>query len=246
MFNSNFIINLKELQIRSVYVFISFFLTFLISFLKKIELFFFISKYFLYFEEGFIYTNLLDPLIIYIKLALWFTIIFTIPIIVYIYSFFFAKAIYEFYYTYILLYFISFYFGGISLFLVWYFKIFPIVIKFLIQFQRLEVFSPMKLVLKATITNYFSFFYGFFWLFIIIFFISNIFLLYLHIFNEQVLKKKYYRQFLYLLICILILTFAPPDFILHLIIFPFMIIFVEIIIYFVMFWYNIYNIYVKS
>lgn len=245
MYISNFIIHLKELHIRTIYVFISILLSFIAAFLQKIELFFLISKFFLHLENGFIYTNLLDPLLTYIKLAFLFSIVCTIPVLVYIYSFFFAKAIYKFYVLYIWFYFISFYFGGVCLFLIWYLKLFPILINFFIQFQRLETFTPMKLELKATLSKYFIFFYSFIWLFLIIFIACNIFL-FLFYFNQHILKKIYYRQFLYLLISILILLFAPPDITLHLIILPFVIIFVEITIYFVIFWYHMHDIYLKN
>lgn len=72
---TNFSIHIQELKYRSIYYLISFVLTFCICFFFKVELFFLISKIFLNYEQGFIYTSLLDPLIIYLKLS-FFSLVF--------------------------------------------------------------------------------------------------------------------------------------------------------------------------
>ena len=234
---SNLIINIKELQIRTIYSFITFLVAFSVAFLKKVELFFVISKFFLSEESGFIYTNLIDPLIIYIKISFLFSIIFTFPIIFYTYAFFFFKAIYNFYIFYIFMYIFSFYFGGFCILSLCYFKIFPIILKFLLEFQRTELYTPLKLILRATMDKYFIFFYNFVCIFFFIFLFCNIFLIFLffNMFNKQTFKKIFYRKFLYLLIIIFSLIFAPPDILLQLIILPFLIFLIEIIIYFIIF-----------
>ena len=70
MQKSNLFINLEEFKLRVLYLIFSFLVTFGSCFFFKLELFFFISQFFLKFENGFIYTNLLDPIIFYIKLSL--------------------------------------------------------------------------------------------------------------------------------------------------------------------------------
>lgn len=94
---TNFSINLKEFKYRSTYFFSSLLLTFFLFFYFRVELFFLISNSFLIYEEGFIYTNLLDPILIYLKLSLLFSFLSIIPYFIYIFSFFFFKSFYNFF-----------------------------------------------------------------------------------------------------------------------------------------------------
>jgi sec-independent protein translocase protein TatC len=229
------LINFEELKYRTNYVLLSFLLTFFTCFVFKIELFFIISQFFLNFEDGFIYTNLLDPLIFYIKICFLFSFIISFPIYIYILSFFLFKSIYTFYIFYILSYIFSFYIIGLILFIFCYYKLFPFILNFLLEFQRFEDFNPLKLVLKATIDKYFIFFFGFVFLFFIIFFISNLFLflMYFNIFNEEFYIKYHYRKYLYLIIIIIFLVVSPPDVLIQLMILPSVCLCIEIIIYFI-------------
>jgi Sec-independent protein secretion pathway component TatC len=96
----NLLINVIELKFRFIYIFFSLIVTFIVCFFFKVELFFIISNLFLQFADGFIYTSLLDPLIIYLKLSFLFTLIIILPIILYILGFFFSKSFYSFYVNY--------------------------------------------------------------------------------------------------------------------------------------------------
>lgn len=100
----NLFINIIELKYRIIYIFFSLIITFIVCFFFKVELFFLISNFFLEFAEGFIYTSLLDPIIIYFKLSFLFTLILILPIIGYMLGFFFIKSFYSFYVNYFIVY----------------------------------------------------------------------------------------------------------------------------------------------
>lgn len=88
-FKSNFLINFIELKLRACYYIYSLIFSFLICFNYKTALFYIISDYFLKYESGFIYTSLLDPILIYIKLSGLVSFFISLPIFSYIFGFFF-------------------------------------------------------------------------------------------------------------------------------------------------------------
>ena len=87
----NFIINLNELKYRTFYYIVALFFTFIICFYYKVELFFLICSIFLEYKSGFIYTGLIEPFIIYFKISILFSIILTLPVYFYNFSFFFSS-----------------------------------------------------------------------------------------------------------------------------------------------------------
>lgn len=211
---SNFSINLIELKLRTFYVIYSLLISFIVCFYYKIELFFFISNYFLLFEDGFIYTGLLDPLIIYLKLAFLFSFLFNIPILIYIYTFFFFRSLYSFYLSYFFFYLIIIYLISAFLFLLLSKLILPVLLEFLISFQQVDFSSVFDLSLQATITQYYSLFISYILVYIVLILIPNIYLAF--IFFGFLSKSSFithkFRKYIYLLVILLFLLFAPPDF----------------------------------
>lgn len=100
----NIVINFLELKYRIIYFLFSFIATFCVCFYYKVELFYLISNFFLHYEDGFIYTSIFDPLIIYIKLSLLFSLIFIYPIFGYLIVFYFLKSLVNFYLFYYIFY----------------------------------------------------------------------------------------------------------------------------------------------
>lgn len=239
---TNFSINLIEFKYRTIYIFITLLLTFLICFYYKVELFFLISNFFLRFEEGFIYTSLLDPVLIYLKLAFLFSLIFSLPVVIYVYGFFFIKSFYSFYLSFFIFYMLLMYILSFILFLLLSNLILPILLDFLISFQQLEEFNSYTLTLQATITQYYSFFFSYLYLFILLILIPNIYLSL--IFTAIISKKNFlsnqFRKYLYLVVVLIFLLFAPPDFWLQLMILPLIFIILEIYIYIITFLYILY------
>ena len=88
-YRTNLLINLEELKLKFFYFLFSLLITFLVSFNYKEELLFLVSLPFLNFNKFFIYTGLLDPIFIYLKLSISFSFFLTFPIFVYFISFFF-------------------------------------------------------------------------------------------------------------------------------------------------------------
>ena len=239
---TNFYINFIELKLRTIYVFYSLIFTFIICFNYKIELFFLISSSFLKFEEGFIYTSLLDPIIIYLKLSFLFTIIITLPFLGYIYGFFFLKAFSNFYLRYFIFYFILIYFTSFFLLISLSKLILPFIFEFLISFQRTEFFGGFNLILQATITQYYTLFFSYLYIFILIIAVPNLYLIFIFLgfINKDNFLSYNFRKYLYLLMTFFFLIFAPPDFLIQLVIFPIIILILEIYIYIITYLYSLY------
>ena len=236
---TNFVINLIELKYRTIYAGLTLLLTFLVCFYYKVELFFLISNFFLEFEEGFIYTSLLDPIVIYLKLAFLFSLIFSVPIIIYIYGFFFIKSFYSFYLYFFIFYVFIIYISSFSLFIFLSSLILPILLDFLISFQEVNSYS---LVLQATITQYYSFFFSYLYLFILLILVPNLYLLLIFfgfVSSENFFSNKF-RKYLYLIVILIFLLFAPPDFLIQITILPLLFIILEVYIYIITFLYTLY------
>lgn len=214
VYKTNFIINLIELKIRSFYFFYTLFLTFLVCFYYKIELFFLISNFFLQYEKGFIYTSLLDPILIYLKLSILFSFIFTLPVFIYLYGFFFIKSFYTFYLNYFIFYSFLMYIISFILFLALSTLLLPVLLDFLIGFQRNGETVSYVLTLQATITQYYSFFFSYIYFYLILIIIPNIYLLliFFNILNRKNFLNHSFRKYLYLIAIFIFLIFAPPDF----------------------------------
>lgn len=231
--NINLIINISELKIRLFYFVLSFFLTFFASFIYRVELFFFISQFLLKYEEGFIYTSLLEPFIIYLKLSILFTFVFSTPFFIYIFGFFFFKGTYTFYTFYYFYFFVFLYLIAVCFFILISFLVFPFILEFLLSFQRVENFEILQILLQATMNQYFNFFTNYFLIYLFIVFAPNfiLFLILIGILNKSFFLSFKFRKYLYLIVLVSFLLFAPPDFLVQLLLLPIVILILEIFIY---------------
>lgn len=218
----NIFINLIELRFRLFYCFFSFLLLFFISFIYKIELLFFFCESFLLLQSQFIYTGLLDPLIIYIKACILTSIIFVIPVILYVLGFFFFKSINNnqiifFFSSSIIIYNII-----ILLCYVLYKVLSFYLLEFLLLFQESKIESLFQLYLQATIVQYYGILLKSFYLYIILalFPLGLLFLSMLKIIPEDYFLGFYYRKYFYLIISLILILFMPPDFFIQIMIIP--------------------------
>lgn len=240
---NNFSINYIELKYRTFYFFYCSVLTFFVCFYYKIELFFMISNFFLLYKEGFIYTNLLDPIFIYFKLVIFCSILLLYPFFLYLYGFFFIKSFYDFYLKYFIFYFSTLYVVGLYLLFIISKVFLPFLFSFLLGFQRLNQSELFELTLQATITQYYSFFFSYLIVCLSVIIIPNCFLilLFLNIINSKNFLNYKLRKYLYIFIIIIFLVIAPPDFTIQLLVFPIIIFFLEFFIYLIIFFYTLYN-----
>jgi len=231
----NFLIHLDELKLRALYYIFSFLITFSICFCYRVELLFLISSIFLNFEQGFIYTGLLDPLILYLKLSFFFSLVFTFPFFIYLFIFFFLRSCFNFFTIYYFFYIFCLYFLSISLFVVLLTFIFPILFAFLLDFQRTNSFESLELILQATINQYYNFFFSYIKIYFLLILIPNIFfgLILLNLIKKEFFITYTFRKYLYLVVFIGFLIFSPPDFFIQVIIFPFVVFVLEVFIYFI-------------
>lgn len=232
---TNFFIHLTEFKYRILYYLLSFVFTFIICFLFRVQLFFLISHIFLNYKTGFIYTNLVDPIVVYIKLSFFFSMLFTLPFFIYLFIFFFLRSFCNFYTLYYFFYIFCLFFLTIVLFVFLLTFIFPFIIIFLLDFQRLNTFEVLELVLQATMNQYYNFFFSYIKIYLLLIFIPNLFfcLILLNFFKKQIFLNFKFRKYLYLIVFLVFLIFAPPDFFLQLLIFPLIIFILEIFIYFI-------------
>ena len=239
---TNLWINFQELKYRLIYLILSFIFTVLICFIYRVELFFLISNFFLKYEDGFIYTSLLDPLFIYIKVSILSSLFWVFPIFIYFLGFFFFRAFYNYQLVYIIFYLFFTYFISF-LFFVFVSKLFlPILFEFLINFQLSAVNDIFQLKLQATITQYYKFYFRYIYIYLLLILIPNIFLVLviLGLVSRNTFLKFTFRKYLYLIVFILFLIVAPPDFVLQLFILPFIVLFLELYIYLITFFFTLY------
>lgn len=239
---TNLWINFIELKYRLFYFLYSFLLTLLVCFTYRIEIFFLISNFFLEYENGFIYTSLLDPLIIYIKLSLLVTTILVFPVFIYLFGFFFFRSFYSYKLIYSIFYLFSLYFFSFVLFILTSNVILPILFEFLINFQLLNTFDLFELKLQATITQYYNFYFAYIFIYLFIILIPNtfLFLVFVGFLKKDFFLKYIFRKYLYLIVFFLFLIVSPPDFFLQIIILPFLILFLELYIYLITFFFSLY------
>lgn len=239
---SNFSINLIELKYRTFYVMYSLLVSFIVCFLYKEELFFFIANYFLAISNGFIYTGLFDPLIIYLKLSFIFSLTMSFPVIIYIYIYFFLRSLYSYYLNYFSLFCLIMYTVSFVVFLSLSKMILPVILTFLINFQQFGFESLFNLSLQATITQYYALFVSYLFVYFILILIPNLYLIlvFLGILSKSNFLKHKFRKYLYLFVTIIFLLFAPPDFVLQLFILPFIFLILEFYIYIITFLYTLY------
>lgn len=218
----NIFINLIELRFRVFYCFFSFLLLFCISFAYKMELLFFFCESFLLLQSQFIYTGLLDPLIIYIKACILISVLFVIPIIIYILGFFLFKSINNnqiifFFCSLIIVY-------NIIIFLCYFlYKIlFFFFLEFLLLFQESKIESLFQLYLQATIVQYYGILLKGFYFYIILVLLplGLLFLSILKIISEEYFLTFCYRKYFYLIISLILILFMPPDLFVQIMIIP--------------------------
>jgi len=239
---SNFFIHFNELKVRTFYFLISFISTFFISYLYRIEIFYSISKLFLQHERGFIYTGVLDPFFVYIQLSLFISFVFTFIFSIYIYGFYFFKSFYNRIGRFFFLMIISYYSWVILFYWIWYNFIFRIFFHFFLSYQRLNLNEVMIVSLEATLDRYlYLFFYFIFIYFIIIYIPFILFFIVIYFNNENNLKSIKLRKYLYIFILFIFLFIAPPDLLMQLIFLPIIILFFEIFIYLITFYFVLYN-----
>lgn len=231
---SNLEIHFVELKIRMFYFFINFLLFFAISFLYKEELLFLFSYLFLQYETGFIYTNLLDPLIIYVKISFFVSLFLSFPFLIYFFSFFFFRSFNNFYVYFFYLYLTSLYMFFLCFFVCEFFLLFPLIFEFLLSFQKFDLFN---LILTITLTEYLSFFINLFCVYLILCLLPSLLFLFFLLGWVQIniFFNFKLRLFLYFFLLFFFIIFAPPDFILQALIAPWLIIMLEFFIYFNLF-----------
>lgn len=234
---SNIKINILELRTRIFYIFISFFITFIVLFNYKIELFFFITKNFLNRKNQFIYTNLLDPIYIYVKLTFIFSIFFSMPIVLYIIITFIFKGLYNFHVKIIIIIFNCFYINNLFILYLCYNKFFPLLLNFLIELEKKNI-NTIQLILLPTGIEYLQLFINFLLFFHILFIILNIFFFISKLLSLEILN---YKKYIYLITFITFLIIAPPDFFIQISLIPIIIIIIELSIYLNLFFFNIYK-----
>lgn len=239
---TNFVINFFELKYRTFYFSLSFIITFLVCFTYKIELFFIISNFFFKYESGFIYTNVLEPFIIYIKLTFFFTSVFVFPIFIYLYGFFFLRSFKMFYVLYFILFNLIIYFFSLFFFIILSMLFLPVFLEFFLKLERQDITTIFELILQATMKEYYNFFIVYFFFYLLIILVPCIFLfsLLLNVFDKSIFVNYIFRKYLYFIIIFIFLLFSPPDFFLQLLFFPIILIILEIFVYFITFLFFLY------
>lgn len=228
---------LKEFKNRFFYCFLSFSLNFIVWLNFSKEILFLLVKPLLKINGGsffsyFIFTNMTDILLLYFKIALIFSFIFTIPILFLELWFFLIEGLYTYEKNFLIfLFVVGFLFlVFVNLFLYKYFI--PFIWFFLTNFELNSSNSLFGLYYEARITDYVDFMFYIFFIFscFLQFPILMIIFLYFGILNVNFFVK--FRKFFYIFFVILGGLLTPPDIFSQLIIFFFVVILYEIILFF--------------
>lgn len=225
-----FQIHLYELKIRTLYLIISYLLCFLICLIFKVELFFIISKIFLQFNTGFIYTDIMEPFMVYIKLSLFFSFVIILSIFFYFYSFFFFKSFYMNQIRIVLFLFFLFYLF-IGFYFILFFKFFiPVVLKIFFLFERIDINSLLMISLEAKLKDYLKKFFIFIFVSLLITHLPLFLMLYILKFSN--INNIKFRKYLYIIMIVVFLIVAPPDIFLQVLILPFLFFFIEFLFFY--------------
>ena len=211
-----FIHYLKEVKYRLIYCIISFFLSFLILFIFAKELLFIIVNPLLKINKEndfyyFIFTDMADVLLIYIKIAFVLSIISIIPLILFQIWFFLVQGLYNYeknFLLFLLLFSLIFF---ISIFLFLYIYLIPFIWSFFINFELTMNNSLFGIYYEAKINDYVNFMFYIFGIFCSFLLIPVIMicLLYFKILNIQFFVS--YRKYFIITIFILGGVLSPPD-----------------------------------
>ena len=220
----------QDIKIKLYFILISFILTFFINFIFRIELFYFLGQVFIQFNKNIIFTKLSTGFWVYFKLAMWSSLFFLIPLILYFIFLFLLKGFFQyesiFYFSFIFFIFSIYYF--IILFNLYY--IFPFIFYFFLNFENPTGLIPLQL--EARFDQYISFIINYFLILLSITLLPLVLLILNFFFIKNL---TYLRYNIYLPFFFLFLIIAPPDFILQLLIFLFLLILIEIFL-FLFFW----------
>lgn len=213
-----------DLQIKLSYIIFSYILTFLICYLFRINIFFYISKYFLLLDKKFIFTNLTTAFWVYFQLCCVISLIFIIPLLIYFIFFFILKSFYNYQIKIFSFLFFLFYLILILILNFFYIYIFPLLLNFFLNFENFQ--GPLTIQLEARLDQYLNFFIYFF---LFIFFVLTIPILFLIIkyFFINHKSTKNIRKYVYSILIVCFILISPPDIMLQLIMLPSFFIFTE-------------------
>ncbi len=215
-----------DLKTKLYFVFISFIITFLISFIFRTELFYFLGQVFIQFQKNIIFTKLSTGFWVYFQLAWWSSLFFLLPLILYFTFLFLLKGFLQyksiFYFTLSILFFL--FFSYIIIFNLYY--IFPFIFSFFLNFESTT--SLISVQLEARFDQYISFLINYF---LVILSITVVPFLILIINFFFIKKLKQIRCNIYLPLFFFFLLIAPPDLLLQLLLFLFLLILIEVFLF---------------
>lgn len=211
-----FVHYLKEVKYRFFYCIISFFSNFLILFIFAKELLFIIVDPLLKINKKndfyyFIFTDMADVLLIYIKIAFVLSVISLIPLLLFQVWFFLVQGLYNYeknFLLFLLLFSLIFF---IVIFLFLYIYLIPFIWSFFINFELTMNNSLFGIYYEAKINDYVNFMFYIFGIFcsFLLIPIIMICLLYFKILNIQFFVS--YRKYFIITIFILGGVLSPPD-----------------------------------
>ncbi len=210
-------------KFKSFFLVFSFILTFIVCFFFRLELFFFLGKVLIPLKKRLIFTGLSSAFWSYIKLSLYTSLIFVSPLTVYLILLYSLKGIYK--YKGILL--------GIFFFLLWllsfliglnaFYLLYPFLFSFFVSFET--PLSILPVTLEAGLDLYLKFFFNYMSSIGIIIGMPLI-LLSIKFLNTQI--TIFTRQLGYPLLLLVFLSIAPPEPLLQIILFLYLLVSVEI------------------
>ena len=236
-----FLYYLNELKYRFLYILISFFFNFIVLFFFAKDVLFILIKPLLLVNNNFnyfIFTNMSDVLLIYLKIVFFISLILSIPVVLIQIWFFLVEGLYRYEKYFLIVLFYSFVFIFLCINFILYSYLIPMIWVFFVNFELTSSEFIFNIYYEARITDYVNFMLEIFLMFssLLIFPLFMVLLIYFNIFKLEFFF--FYRKYFYIFFLILAGFFSPPDIFSQLfIVFP-IIFFYELILIIGLFLYN--------
>jgi sec-independent protein translocase protein TatC len=238
-----FIYYLKEIQYRILYCSVSILFNFIIFIFFSKELLFILVKPLLNINEEilfyyFIFTNMSDVLLIYIKIALILAFFFTIPTFLIQIIIFLFRGLYRYEFFFIFVMFLLSVTFLYIILLVLYSYLIPLIWFFFINFELTSANSLFGVYYEAKINDYINFMFSIFFIFCFFLQFPTIMLFCIYFNFVRINFFILYRKYFIIIFLILGGLFSPPDIFSQLFLSISVLVLYEIIIFFNLFLQN--------
>lgn len=230
---TNISIHLLELKYRIIYLIISFILAFIVSCNYFTEYLYLLSYFILEHDNNFVYSSLTEPIFVFLKVTLFFSLLFTFPYFLYTINSYLSKTKYNTYVTFINIMLLVYGILLLDFGIIVGWCIYPTLYAFILEFQKPDHLYTMNTLVFTNVNLYVNFLMKNFVFIIFLMSLPSVFKFlkeqnWLPWGEEVKYAEQKWRKKMYFLTIVCIMALSPPDFMYHFFVLPISIIFLEI------------------